>query len=202
MSLLEQIANSKTNSRGSKIQEPRELGTTAEFTVQLDDVKLQQSNRGMKTVFVAEFTVVDGTERNPAGVQRSWVQFPEHREQTDPGNIKAFCAAVLGVEEPSGGQIQEVVDGKHNGCTLHLSVEKIETKSGRDFWVHSWSPSGGAAVPDVPVSAPEVPETLTKDSWLAGKGPAKVHPKNPNFEYHPEHLDWGVRPCSDDDIPF
>ncbi len=194
MSLFEQIAGASTNNRGSKIQEPRELGTTAEFTVQLDAVKLQQSNRGMKTVFIVEFTILDGTELNPAGVQRSWVQFPEHREQTDPGNIKAFCAAVLGVEEPSGAQIQEVVDGKHNGKALRLSVEKIETKSGRDFWVHSWSPSNTAA-PEVP----EVPEVLTKEAWLAGEGPAKEHPQNPDYEYHPDHPDWGVRPI---DLPF
>lgn len=190
MSLFDQISNAKTSNRGAKIQEPRELGSTAEFVVRLDDVKLQQSNRGMKTVFVAEFTIVEGTERNPAGTQRSWVQFPEHREQTDPGNIRAFVQAILDKEDVSGDDIQSVVEGSHNGCTLKLSVEKIETQSGRDFWVHTWRSGGGA------VAAPEVPElpTLTKESWLAGEGPGTVHPKNPAYEYSSEHPDWGVRP--------
>jgi hypothetical protein len=187
MSLFDQISNAKTSNRGAKIQEPRELGTTAEFIVKLDDVKLQQSNRGMKTVFVAEFTILEGTERTPAGCQRSWVQFPEHREQTDPGNIRAFVQALLGKEDVSGADIQSVVEGKANGAVLKLSVEKIETQSGRDFWVHTWRPSDGAA------ALPEIP-SLTKEAWLKGEGPGKVHPKNPAYEYSPDHPEWGVRP--------
>jgi hypothetical protein len=189
MSLFTQISNAKTSNRGAKIQEPRELGTTAEFVVRLDDVKLQQSNRGMKTIFVAEFTVLEGTERNPAGCQRSWVQFPEYREQTDPGHILAFVQAILDREDVSGADIQSVVEGNANGAVLKLSVEKIETQSGRDFWVHTWRPSDGAAAP----ALPEVP-TLTKESWREGEGPATVHPKNSAYEYNTDHPEWGVRP--------
>ena len=43
---------------------------------------------------------------------------------------------------------------------------------------------------------PDIPsiDVLTKERWLAGEGPGRKHPKNPEYEYSPQNVDWGVRP--------
>ena len=183
MSLFDDMAGSKIQNRGVKIEED------GDFIVRLDNTKLQSSNAGYGTMFVVEFTIIKGTVSNPAGCQRSWVQRPETRPQTDPANIKQYVAACLGDQsadpQVSASQFEDAANGKHNGMILKLQVKRIKTKTNRDFSVHTWAPAPVEAVPEL---------ELTKDQWLAGDGPGKVHPKNPSFEYHPDHVDWGVRP--------
>lgn len=194
MSLFEQMANARVQGGGAKIREPEIEGATQEFQVRLDRVSLQQSNQGLKTLFIVEFTILKGTEKNPEGAQRSWVQFPEHRPQTDPGNCKAFAAAVLGLQgedpEVPASAFDDLIGGKYDGAVLDLTVMKKLTKSKHDFWVHTWRPAAQAPapVPDLP-SAP----ALTKESWLAGEGDGTEHPQNPAYEHHPDHPEWGVR---------
>ena len=182
MSLFDDMANSKVQNRGVKIEED---GT---FLVKITDTKLQSSNAGLGTLFVVEFEVLQGTPDNPAGCQRSWVQFPESRKLTDPANIKQFVAACLGDQsadpQVTAAHFEAAANGAHNGTILKLQVKRIKTKSNRDFSAHSWAPAPAEVVPEL---------ELTKDQWLAGDGPGKVHPKNPSFEYHPDHVDWGVR---------
>jgi hypothetical protein len=209
MSLYSQLSKADVQGGGAKIEEPKVDGMTQDFKVQLDQVLLQISRRNNKTLYIVEFTIIEGTEKNPPGAKRSWVQHPESRPMTDPGNIKAFAAAVIGVEgsDPDVPEqvFEDIENGKYNGKVLDLTVQKHTTGAGFNYWIHRWKPSqepvrarpskAGSPAPAVP----PVPDTLTKDQWLAGKGPGKVHPQNSAYQYHPDHLDWGVRAFFADD---
>lgn len=201
MDLYEQMAGAEASNRGAKIKEP-ELGQAIQYIVRLDDVKLQESNRGMGTMFIVEFTIVKGTEQTPEGQQYSWVQYPTHRSQTDPGNIKTFVAACLGKDlkaDFSPREFQAAIEGAYNNTTLGLTVEQIQTKSGHEFYTHTWRPfksdftdktqNQKPTVPDVPL----IGRAPTKEEWLAGEGEGEIHPKNGAYEYHPDNPSWGVR---------
>jgi len=188
-SLFNQFSSAKVQGRGQKIKED------GEFLVRIDAIKLQESNQGFGTLWITEFTILKGTEKNPPKVERSWVAMPNHRPKTDPGNVKAFMAAVLGIENPNEEDIPaEVfekavsVENPFAGTILKLETVMRTTKEGRDFCLHTWKPGN-------PSEVPEKPE-LTKEAWLKGEGPGTVHPNNKNYEYHPDHVEWGTRPCS------
>lgn len=207
----QQVAGAQAQSRGTKIKE------SADFLVELGEIRLQKSNQGLGMVFVVEFTIVEGTYDNPAGAKRSWTQQPDKREQTDPGNIKAFVAVCENMDPdtmtlPPEHYENIVSDNQpYKGKLIKLTTEMITTRSNRPFCVHTWehyngpryeglpttspaplapsTPAAPAAPPAPPAPAPE----LTKEAWLAGQGPGATHPNNAEYEWNPEHPDWGTR---------
>lgn len=206
MSLFDQMSGADVQSRGSKITEPA-LGEHIVLVVRLDDIKLQDSNRGDGTLFIPEFTVIEGTEKTKAGNQYGWVQKPTRRPQTDPANIKSFVAACLGVDPQDdipASVFEEATQGRFNGTILRLKVEHVQTKAGFDFMAHYWDAMPDDYVPPTATDAPKAPTVpsvpappvtveLTKEAWLAGEGPGATHPNNPEYEWNPQHADWGVR---------
>lgn len=210
MSLFDDLSNAKPQSRGLKITEP-EVGSDRNFVVSIDAIKLQESNNDLGTLFVVEFTILQGTpELNPPGAVRSWVQFPSTRPKTDKGNVKLFVAACMGI---TGGDpvvpaeaFQRAAEGGLDGTVLRLNVSHIITKgTKRDFFPHTWSPFTGdvealrksapeAPAPEAPAVPPAPSAALTREAWLAGEGNGTTHPTNPTFEWNPDHADWGVRP--------
>jgi len=194
-SLYEQCSEAEVQGGGTKITEPTVDGATQDFRVRLEDIILTDSKRGHGLLYIVEFTVLEGTERNPPGSRRSWVEKPERRPKTGPGAIKAFAAAVAGItgSDPvvPPSVFEAIESGKYRGVELNLTVEKIKTQAGFDFWKHTWrKPSGEKLV------APPIP-SLTKEAWLAGDGGGTEHPQDPTYEYHPDHPDWGVRKVSE-----
>jgi len=209
MSVYGNLAKAKVQGRGQKIRED------GDFVVRIDANKTQQSNNEGGMLLISEFTILRGSENHPKGTQRSWVQRPEQRTQTDPGNLKAYAMALLGIEDEDGftPEVFESIyeeEQRGAGAVLRLQTEMTVTKSGRDFCVHSWSKAmegdgdlgnGVAAAPEssspppAPGAEPPAPpkEEMTKEEWLGGKGPAKAHPTASGWEYHPEHAAWGCR---------
>ena len=211
MSIYDQMAGAQVQGRGIKIAE------NGDFVVRIDRVHMVSSNQGHGELWVTEYTVVQGTLDNPKDCERSWVQRPEVRPQTDPGNIKAFVAALEGITNPNETDVpanlfvEAVGEAQpYAGQFLKLNTQVVQTKAGFDFTVHTWSPHDGsvevstAPTPPTPPpptapapSIPQVPLTaLTKELWLSGQGKAITHPDNPAYEYSKEHPDWGVRSCS------
>lgn len=196
MGIFDQMAQAKVQNRGIKIAED------GNFIVRVDKIKIEQSNQGFGQMWVVEFTIVDGTEDNPAGAERSWVQRPETRAQTDPGNIKAFIAALDNISDPNNATIPPEKFAEAAGPSqpyknryLRLNTQMVTTKAGFEFCVHNWSYFDGdisSPPPPVAQSTPPEPE-LTKERWLAGEGPAQLHPSNAEYEWSPEHPEWGVR---------
>jgi hypothetical protein len=109
------------------------------------------------------------------------------------------------------------------GLVIKLTTEPIQTQGGFDFVVHLWEhytgpvpelteaqiaaaapPAAAAPAPvaappvapaaPAPPAAPAAAPVLTQAAWLAGQGPGQQHPTNPDYEWNPEHADWGVRP--------
>jgi len=209
MSIYEQMAGAKVQGRGVKIKE------AGEFLIRVDKVKEQPSNQGFGTLWVVEFTIVEGTIDNPPGAERSWVQRPETRAQTDLGNIKAFLAALERIQDANSHPwtadvFQNAVSDAqpYAGRLLRLSTEVITTKANFEFTVHTWAPPrdddddspapqapAGEAAPPPPPPGAGVPEPpLTQEAWAAGAGPAIVNPNATDYEYHPQHPEWGNRP--------
>lgn len=201
MSIFEEMAKAKVQGRGVRITEE------GDFVVRIDLIKMSSSNQGLGLLWVTEFTIIEGTENNPPGSERSWVQMPEHRPQTDPGNIKGFLAALEGLDDAtkaefSGAAFERAVgeEQPYRGKLVSLSTQVVKTRQDYDFTIHMWGPlasdykAPGKLPPPKAIEAPVVPPALTKERWLKGEGPATVHPENPAYEYHPEHTDWGVRP--------
>jgi len=217
MSLFSDLSNAKTQSRGTKITEPA-LDQSIDYIVRTDDIKVQESNQGYGTLFIAEFTIMQGTELNPPGAERSWVQMPTYgkRKNTDPGNIKQYVGSLMGLvsddPEVPAAEFDKATTGGFNGTLLRLAVKHIKTGGGYDFFQHTWSPFTGdpASLASAPVkasaapapaptsaapAAPSAPPVeLTKETWLAGEGPGTEHPTNPAYEWNMDHSDWGIRP--------
>ena len=158
-------------------------------------------------LFVAEFSILEGTVDNPPGAVRSWVQRPETRSQTDLGNIKAFIAACHGLSpddnlDPTLGDA--MVSGKNpaKGTRLCLETEKITTRGGFDYTVHQWTvaapavaaaaaaPTGVAKAPPPPPPAPVA--ELTEARWLAGEGTGAPAPDRPGLGVLPGSQDMGL----------
>jgi len=215
MGLFEDLSEAKPQGRGVKVTEPEEYNQTVNFVVRVDKTHIQESNQSLGTLFIVEFTILKGTQKNPPGAPRSWVQFPTSRKLTDPANIKLYVAALMGLEsrdpEVPAEAFEKASNGGFDGTVLSLSTSKIVTKgTKRDFWPHVWSPFRGDAqalldalpaeapaessAPSDAAPPPPPPAGLTKEAWLAGEGPATVHPTAPAYEYHPDHRDWGTRP--------
>jgi hypothetical protein len=204
-SLYEQCSEAEIQGSGTKITEPTEDGATQDFRVRLDDVLLAESKRGHGVLYIVEFTVVQGTERNPDGCKRSWVEKPAHRPKTGPAAIKAFAAAVAGIEgaDPAvpAQVFEDIETGKYKGTELALTVEKITTQAGFPFWKHVWRPGTKTErlltrpSTQAPITVPDLPAAtaLTKGLWRAGEGEGTEHPQNSAYEYHPDHPEWGVR---------
>jgi hypothetical protein len=200
----EQVAGAEAQSRGIKIKED------GRFLAELGEIRLQDSRQGLGKLFVVEYTILEGSEANPPGSKRSWVQ--QLLRKTDPGNIKAFMAALEGQDPdlmtlPPEHYDRVVEDEQiYRGRMLTLTTEMIVTQQNRDFCIHTWehydgerpadAPPPTPAAPGAPAAptAPAAPAALTKKTWLAGAGPGTQHPTNPSYEWHPDHSDWGVRP--------
>lgn len=209
MSVFDKVANAKVQGRGQKIRE------TGDFVVRIDACKMQQSNNELGEMGIVEFTVLRGTQNNPRGSARSWVQLPEKRGQTDPGNMKAFVMAILGIDDEEAFTAEDVeriyVRDEKKGTVMRVQTEMVVTKSNRDFCAHTWSPAedGDAALAEgvaeaketssaPPAPTPDAPPPppsggVTKEEWLGGKGEGKTHPTAKGWEYHPDHKDWGCR---------
>jgi hypothetical protein len=194
MSLFEQLANAKEQGRGRKITEP-ELGQTLSYVVQIDRHEIRESNRGLGTLFIVEFTIREGTAAVREGERYSWVQVPGGQwGETARANIKNYAKALLD-REPTAQDFEDITKNQHVGTLLDLEVEHRQSQSsGRSYYVHMWRTHRG---PDIEEHIPAVPSTtLTKDEWLAGAGEGTPHPANGQYEWCPSHPEWGVRPAS------
>ena len=194
------------------------IAAAGRFTTKIDKIRVQESQQGFGDVFVVEFSVLDSsTDTVPPGGGYAWTQFPESggpKGKMAQANIASFIAACHGRDpvegKITGDEISAAFDGELDGTELQLRTKMIETKSGYPYCVHSWAPVAGSSkqgdlpIPTVPPAPPAPKAELTKEAWLNGEGPAKVHPQNPSYEYHPAHPEWGVREVSgiDDDLPF
>jgi hypothetical protein len=190
MSVFNEMADAQAQSRGIKIEED------GDFIVRVDAVKMEESNEDKTLLYVAEYTIVESSsDDNPHGAERSWVQRPEQRRNTDMGNIKVFVGSCEGIKEVNSAKMKpetfeaSVSDAQpYAGTILRLSTQMIITKgSKRPFCIHNWSPFEGD------VDLLDIPVKLTKEAWQAGEGPGTEHPSDPKAEFHPDHTDWGCR---------
>lgn len=121
--------------------------TDGEFKLEVQRVKLINSERVKKTFFVVESKVVTSTSpRHPKGQLTTWLvkmggDWPEYALS----DIKSFTMAASGApdEEVDEAFMEEVVDGDGDllaGNHVICAVNTITTKAGGEFAKHSFSP--------------------------------------------------------------
>lgn len=201
MSLFSEVSKARASVTSAKLND-MPLNESRDYVVCIGDTLYKKAGYGGMN-FIIEFVVLKGTDARPPGTQASWVQQPETRSTTDAGNVKAYINACLGRDDPDAPQTEEEGDAslenKYKGTVLGVNVTHILTKgTKRDFFVHRWSPFRGDAKTLITAlgedSAPPAPPAeLTEESWLAGAGPATVHPTSAGWEFHPDHKAWGCR---------
>jgi len=170
MSVFEEMAKAQVQGRGQSINEDDD------FVVRIDRIKMQASNQGFGLLWIVEFTVLKGTEANPRESARSWVQKPEKRPQTDPGNIKAFVAVLEGHADPTKADMpaetfeRAASDAQpYTGRVLRLRTQVVQTRAGFDFTVHNWqAPLDGDEALAADVPPPSEKETFGGGSAIAG----------------------------------
>jgi hypothetical protein len=108
----------------------------------VDVIKMIRSRKG-EDVFIAEFDILqsDVPERK-AGTRMSWaVNF---RHDASPGNVKAFLAAVMNVQQTEvdakGAQYACSEKNPCHGRLVRLEAVMTKTKSGNDFTLCNFRP--------------------------------------------------------------
>lgn len=145
--LYQSIAASDVRGGGAKIEED------GDFTVETRDIRVEESrdksiSGGGGTLWIVEFIVLTGgSATNPDGAKRSWVAKVTRQEKAKE-NVKAHICACYGLEPRkvvkgalAEESVRAVVDGQClHGMRVGLQTERITTKSGYDFTVHTWYP--------------------------------------------------------------
>ena len=144
------LAGVKTNQGGLYFLE-------GDYLVELDEVKMIET-RKKQDCWVVSAKVLESTnpQRAPGCKPSQVIVLREDILETCMGNIKAFAAAVLGIENPDayvpedGKSVDEFWDSTLEsmvaddqplkGVKIKLNVTQIKTKSDKDFSKHSWGP--------------------------------------------------------------
>lgn len=115
-----------------------------EFVCKVVKTQIGNSQQGKGPFFVAEVEVLaSSTSERAVTSKMSWPLFFSHGDVV-LANIKAFLAAVLGVDQ--SGITPEICDQVTSGDgttlagrTVRASASNIKTRAGKDFTVINWS---------------------------------------------------------------
>lgn len=128
-----------------------------EGRVKIKKIEAQSTRNGPKLFVKYEVVESNDPEQWPAGLERTWKQGFTTSAGPEPAlnNMLAFAVACAGIPADEEDQIEEFKDTATEmlkeaiqrpeendfiDVVLGLTTEKVQTREGRDFMTHTWSP--------------------------------------------------------------